>query len=318
MRRTTTFAAHADWLVWIAAGATAAVVFFLLSGGLQGAGNDPPPIPALVAKAQAPPPEITLPDPTVDIVLMVWNGLEHQSQGEWEEALDVWHSVQFAVNADQWRWIAIAQAHMALGDYEEAAGALLAAEEMEPDNAVMHYFRGVLRLEQVPHARDWYDAPIPRANYVAYQPMDVVPNSRAMYRYVARLELQRAIKFAAGVELDQPLTPEDWQSTIEFGPTVGDLLMATGADNFAARAHNILGGLLLEEGALDKAEYHIDQAAQAGMFISYSYVDLIDEFESRGYYLDAARVCSKAVGHGLTEDAAHARAMANVQRAFGW
>jgi len=227
--------------------------------------------------------------------------------------------LQLAADAEQWRYIAIAQAHLAQGQYDEATGALNAAAEIEPDNAVAHYFRGLLRLEQVPYARDWYDVQhLRRDRYVASTPMDVVPNSRPMYRYVARLELTRAIEHADAVRLDQPLTPEHWQSTMAIGPTVGDLLAATGADKFAARAHNILGGLLLEEGALDDAEYHIDQAATADMFVSFNYVDLIEAYEQRGHYLDAARVCAKAVGHGLEEDAAQARAMLNVRRTFGW
>ena len=79
---------------------------------------------------------------------MVWNALELQRKGEWEDALDVWHTVQLAPDAEQWRHIAIAQAHLALGEYDATAGALAAAEELEPNNAVMHYFLGVLRLEE--------------------------------------------------------------------------------------------------------------------------------------------------------------------------
>ncbi len=232
--------------------------------------------------------------------------------------MDVWRSFNLAYDRDQWRHVAIAQASMALGQYEEAAQALDAAEELSADNAVVHYFRGLLRLDQVDHAYDWQDAVGPAdVRYVSYVP-DVVPNSRAMYRYTARVELEQAIRLADKVKLDHPLTPDYWYSTMAIGPTVGDLLLATGADNFKARAHNVLGGLLLEEGALDKAEYHIDRAAQADMFVSFNYVDLIDEFEARGYYLDAARVCAKAVGHGLTEEAAHARAMANLRTFAGW
>ena len=319
MKRTTEFADH-NVLVWVAVAVTALAMVLFFTGRLAGLEPEPATQLGLVNDAVQPMPWPMEEDhPTVNMVLMVWQALDHQRQGEWEEALDVWYTTQLAVDTDQWRHIAMAQAHLALGQYDEAAGALLVAEEAEPNNAVMHYFRGLLRMDQVPHARDWYDAQGPsRENYVVYRPTDVVPNSRAMYRYVARLELQRAIEFAGDVELDQPLTPEPWESTIALGPTVGDLLIATGADNFAARAHNILGGMLLEEGALDRAEYHIDHAADAGMFVSYNYVDLIDEYEGRGYYLDAARVCAKAVGHGLDEDAAHKRATANIQRAFGW
>lgn len=327
MRHTTTIEGRADSNLWLAAAATALVLMFVLSGGAQGIDVEqvPATLPGQVQEVAQPMPRATFPtvdpsgEPSVDMVLRVWSALEHQRQGEWEEALDVWYTVNLAVDTDQWRHIAMAQAHLALGQYDEAAGALATAEEAAPNNAVMHYFRGLLRLEQVPHAYDWYDAQgTVRTRFVDYRPIDVVPNSRAMYRYVARVELQKAIEFANDVRLDQPLTPEYWQSTLAFGPTVGDLLLATGADNFAARAHNILGGLLLEEGALDEAEYHIDHAAKAGMFISYNYVDLISEYENRGYYLDAARVCAKAVGHGIEENAAHSRALSNVQQAIGW
>ena len=326
MKRSSTIAANHQIFFWVAVSIMTVFVLLLFGSGLGGADDRVPATLSddIVKDAQPMPPstyaespEFYAP-PAADITMLVWQALDHHSHGEWAEALDIWYSLQLAPNTQQWRQIAIAQAHLALGDYDEAAGALNAAEDLEPDNAAMHYFRGLLRLEQVPQAMDWYDAQPSRASYVAYRPTDVVPNSKAMYRYVARLELQRAIKFADTVELDQPLLPELWQSTVDFGPTVEDLLIATGADNFPARAHNVLGKLLLEEGALDEAEHHIDHAAKAGMFVSYNYVDLIDEFENRGYYLDAARVCAKAVGHGLDEQAAHQRAMENVRREFGW
>jgi hypothetical protein len=99
-----------------------------------------------------------------------------------------------------------------------------------------------------------------------------------------------------------------------LGPTVGDLLLAMGADDFAARAHNLLAPVLLETSSLEAAEMHLDAAVRGGMYVGFGYVDLIDKYEESGRYLDAARVCAKAVDHGLTEEAAHARATANLDR----
>lgn len=329
MKDTTRTAAHVEAYLLLAMFAGGLLLVFVLASGTSGANVDraPQPLPTFVDRSAEPMPgampevdaEQPSGEPSVDRVLLVWTALDHQRREEWEIALDHWRGVQLADDAEAWRYVAIAQAHLALGQYDETAEALDTAEKIEPDNAVVHYFRGLLRLEQVPHAYDWYDAVEPGpTRLAAYVPTDVIPNSRAMYRYDARMELEKAIDLAGDVRLDQPLTPAHWRSTMALGPTVGDLLLATGADNFQARAHNILGGLLLEEGALDKAEYHIDRAAKAGMFVSFNYVDLIEEYEGRGYYLDAARVCAKAVGHGMDEEAARARAAANLQASFGW
>jgi hypothetical protein len=144
-------------------------------------------------------------------------------------------------------------------------------------------------------------------------PDDVVPNSRSMYRMLARVELEKAVGLAAQVDLDEPLTPE-YDNYVALRPTVRDLLVAMDVENFPARAHNMLGPLCIEDGVLDEAEMHIDAARDAGLFVGYSYVDLVTEMEKQGHWLDAARVSAKAVDHGMDENAAHRRAMLNMQR----
>jgi hypothetical protein len=183
------------------------------------------------------------------------------------------------------------------------------------------YFVGILRLEQARYAPDYYDAlGIETIRLVAlssprdrYMPDDIVPNSRSMYRMLARVELEKAVGLADEIDLAEPLTP-DYGDYPALRPTVRDLLVAMGAENFAAQAHNMLGPMCIEDGALTDAEIHIDAARDAGRFVGYSYVDLATELEKQGHWLDAARVSAKAVGHGMDESTAHRRAMMNLGR----
>jgi tetratricopeptide (TPR) repeat protein len=256
-------------------------------------------------------------DPALDMVKLVWTVMEDHRRGEFEAALEGWNSVQFDYDTDFYRMVAIGHANLVIGNLEGAKYALSTAEEMAPNNAVVHYFLGVLRLEEAALAHDWYDAVGPtRTRFVSYVPRDVVPNSRSMYLLAARSELERAIELAPTVRLDEPLTPEAWYTTMALGPTVGDLLLAMGAENFAAKAHNLLAPMLLENGLLEAAETHLDAAVRGGMYVGFGYVDLIGEYEDRGHYLDAARVCAKAVDHGLDEKTGRQRALMNLERMY--
>jgi tetratricopeptide (TPR) repeat protein len=304
------------------AGAAAAIVLLLLMASAAAAAehampgvNAPARLPATVNLLADPLPGAAGVDPAMDMVKLVWTVMEDHRRGEFEAALEGWNSVRLDYDTDFYRLVAIGHANLAMGNLEEAKYALTTAAEMTPNHAVVHYFLGVLRMEEAALAPDWYDSIGPNATrFVAYVPREIVPNSRSMYLLAARNELERAIELAPMVRLDEPLTPDAWETTMALGPTVGDLLLAMGAEDFAARAHNLLGPILLENGALEAAEIHLDAAVRGGMYVGFGYVDLLDGYEERGRYLDAARVCAKAVGHGLEEDAAHTRAMANLDR----
>jgi hypothetical protein len=313
------------WL-WVAGVLAAIVLLLMMARSAANAerslpeANAPARLPATVQLSAEPLPGMPgeVPpgfDPAMDMVKLVWTVMEDHRRGEFEAALEGWNSLQLDYDTDFYRMVAIGHANLAMGNLEGAKYALSTADEMAPNNAVVHYFLGVLRMEEAARVHDWYDAVGPtRTRIVAYAPREVVPNSRSMYLLAARSELERAIELAPTVRLDEPLTPDAWYTTMALGPTVGDLLLAMGAENFAAKAHNLLVPILLEDGSLEAAETHLDAAVRGGRYVGFGYVDLIGEYEASGRYLDAARVCAKAVGHGLDEEAAHERAMANLDR----
>ncbi len=85
----------------------------------------------------------------------------------------------------------------------------------------------------------------------------VVPNSKSMYELAAMQELEKAVELSSNVDLQAALAPYatvpgDTELLPVVTPTVGDLLMALGADRFPARAHNMLGALCTDHGQLER------------------------------------------------------------------
>ena len=99
-------------------------------------------------------------------------------------------------------------------------------------------------------------------------------------------------------------------------PTVGDLLLATGADNYVSKAHNTLSYLHLETGALEEAERHMDEAAAGGMSIVYGYEDLGEQYARRHRHADAARAYLKAMKHGRGKVTPARKAWENLHRTW--
>ena len=95
-----------------------------------------------------------------------------------------------------------------------------------------------------------------------------------MYELAATLDFERAIELACALQLDEAIVPDRFPTSSALEPTVGDLLLALGADNFQAKAHNTLGYLFLKRGALEPAEQHMDDAVQGGLDVVYGYRDL--------------------------------------------
>jgi tetratricopeptide (TPR) repeat protein len=306
--------------LWIVVALMAAlIVLAVLQATIGAMERMPQPLSSIDMGAATPLPDLLV-DPQ-DQTLLVWDALNALHENDYEAAIAMWEGVLLRDEAEVWRQIALGSTHLAQGNVEDAAECLKLAAEIRPDNPVVNYYKGILRLEQARYAPDYYDAMgidvIRLAAYPPndrYMPDDIVPNSRSMYRMLARIELEKAAGLAGQVDLDEPLTPDYYGEYAVLRPTVRDLLVAMDAENFPARAHNMLGPICIEDGALDSAEMHIDAAREAGMFVGYSYVDLVTEMEKQGHWLDAARVSAKAVGHGMNEADAHRRAVANLRR----
>jgi len=230
-----------------------------------------------------------------DVSMKVWQAIDARHHERYDEAIVLWRGIDMPCDAEVWKHVALGQAFLASGEIEEASAALATAKTLQPEHAVVHYFLGVLRLQQAWMADEWPNAEGPRTTVlVAYTPHDVVPNTASMYRYTAMMELKKAIELAPRVHTFKSLVPDDWPTAAAMAPTVHDLLLATRADNFAAKAHNMLGDLYLQLGLLEQAEQHMDEAVTGGVSVVFGYTELAEEYENAGRHADAMRAYMKA------------------------
>jgi tetratricopeptide (TPR) repeat protein len=292
-----------ELMKWMMLLALAGALTLAFATGIAGASELRPPMsePALLPSEVA---EWALPmgveeeKPPVadeDVSLKVWRAIDAQHHDKFDEAIMLWSAVQLPCDAEVWKHVALGQAYLANGEVEEANAALAMARKLEPKNAVVHYFLGVLRLQQAWMADEWNDAERPRSTIlVAHTPDDVVPNTRSMYQLAATMELEDAIKFAPRLHSYKSLVPDDWPTAAAMAPMVHDLLLATRADNFAAKAHNMLGDLYLQRGSLEQAEQHMDEAVAGGVSVVYGYTELAEAYENGGRHSDAMRAYMKA------------------------
>jgi Flp pilus assembly protein TadD len=256
------------------------------------------------------------------LVRQLWSALAYHRGNDPAAAREVWSRIQLPYQSEAWQYVALGVTYLQEGDCEAACMAFQVAQGWEPHNPVPFYYLGIVRLTQAQRAEAWHDGVVPGdvqfVDWVAdgrvadglgrnggLNSPDVVPNSKAMYEWVAMVEFTRAIELAGNVALDQPLVATArWgghqlvPENPEAAPHVGDLLAALGADNFAGKAHNTLGSMLIERGALERAEQHLDAAAATGLTIVHGYADLGAAREAAGEHQEAVRAYMKAAAHG--------------------
>lgn len=277
------------WLAILALAATLAMFWAMRTAAAA------LPEPALLPEGiQAARPMPTAVDPNVKL----WQVIELQQAGQPEEALVMWNEVQLPHETEVWQHLAMGVAHLQLGQLDEAAEKLMLAEDLDPQNPVVHYYLGLLRLDQARQAHEWYDAIGPAIRFAAHRPHLVAPNTRGMYELVAMQELETAIANAYALDRGAILMLHNQTATLTLIPaTAHDLMVALGCDQFAGQAHNVLGAMYLDRGATDAAEEHMDAAAEAGMAVVFGYEDLGAAYEQQGRHADAARVYLKGIEH---------------------
>jgi tetratricopeptide (TPR) repeat protein len=291
--------------------AIAALLALLLATRLAGAADAPRLLPGdmnnwakpLPETAEQPFfPEVGPPLRTNDPYRVAWRILRLHRTGQIEEAMITWHRAELAPGMEAWRHVALGAAHLQAGDLDNAQEQLGIALEMEPRNAVIHYYVGLLRRAQAGHARTWPEMLLPPHLALVALPQ-VVPNTRDMYELEAMQAFQKAIALAPEMELNAALvidataTGEDRYVPM-ITPTVADLLEALGADRFPARAHNALGEMQTERGTFEEAEKHLDAAAAEQLNGEFAYRHLADALAAAKQYDDAARVYQKAFRNG--------------------
>ena len=109
------------------------------------------------------------------------------------------------------------------------------------------------------------------------------------------MEFDLAVENAAAIRLDESLVPPDGPTSVAQYPTVGDLLQAIRAARFEGVAHSQLGRLCLEQGDLERAEYHLDQSVFLGLAVPLAYENLAEQYTAMERPWDAARAYYKAM-----------------------
>jgi len=263
---------------------------------------------AAPANPQVLPPALLLPEATapavplaheVPLATQVRGILQLHRTGELEAAVDAWVKIRLPYEVDVWRDIARAEALLELGRWEEASPLLTNAEERAPKNAIVHYYLGLLRLEQAARAGNWNDAIGPtNIRLAAYAPLVVLPHPRDLYELMAMEELEMALKLAANATWDEVLVAADPADDPANVLHVRDLLAVLGAKELKANAHNVLGTLCIEHGQAERAEAHLLAAVATGANVGDGFRALGRLYELEGRPYDAAHAYALAIKHG--------------------
>jgi tetratricopeptide (TPR) repeat protein len=318
-----TYHRNAREAIWLALMAILAAALMLMIGvRLAGASEPQPPrfLPALVAEWQeavnqfrngnfvdagdrlqaieyrvAPWMPIEIP---VDRGLALWNVLATQARGRFDQAIRDWEQTELPDSTRAWKHIAIAAMYLENGRNDEAAEELAMAQLHEPDNAVVHYYLGILHIRQAEQPIEWPDyIRTSNVRLVAHDP-SVVPNTKGMYELAATSDLERAVDAAGCLDRGLALIPATWTTEPALRPTVADLLLGMGATDFEANAHHMLGYLFIERGALEAAEEHLDRTNELGVRVPFVFNELGELYEDHGRHADAARAYLKGVRNG--------------------
>jgi tetratricopeptide (TPR) repeat protein len=226
---------------------------------------------------------------------MLWAILEMHRAEEYDAAIRAWNELTLPPETEVWKLIALAQASIATERLNQAEELLGRALELQPENALAFYFRGILRMQQARHAYDWPgELGSPRIRLALLTPRQIVPNTKSMYEFAATIDFEWSIEFSRFVPIDEGLLSDCCSAEPYFEPTVADLLRALGAEDLEAKAHNTLGTLFLERGALELAEQHLDRAAQGRLEVASGYRELVVKYQACGRHLDALRAGLKA------------------------
>jgi len=137
-----------------------------------------------------------------------------------------------------------------------------------------------------------------------------------MLRLAAMMEFDLAVENAAAIRLDESLVPPDGPTSVAQYPTVGDLLQAIRAARFEGVAHSQLGRLCLEQGDLERAEYHLDQSVFLGLAVLLAYENLAEQYTVMERPWDAARAYYKAMEHSVAPSANARRVLEGVWNGF--
>lgn len=245
----------------------------------------------------------------------VWLALSAQAGQRPEAALERWLGARLPPETAVWRDVARAAALIETGRLEAAGAVLSAAEDNAPENPLVHYYRGLWRLEQAARQREWPEHLRTAARLVSTsdEGAQFAPLRSCVQELAAIAALEQALATSAGLDLHQPLLPARWPLESRYLPTVTDLLQALGAEQFEATAHLTLGQLFLERSNLELAEEHFDAARGLGAQIVFGYGELTEAYAQVGRHAAAVRTGVKSLALGVSEPGEATRLLENLQ-----
>lgn len=259
----------------------------------------------------------------------LWNVIEAHDAGSLEQleyAIAFWRHIPLPEESQIWRHVAEGVAHLQCGRFNESENALLIAQHLDNNNAVVHYFIALLRLEQAEAMGQKADAPAIHGRDVTGTPLSNGNFRYLRFRYeieaIAALEL--VVRYANDVELGIPLAAASPIVTVPYpapdpvaAPQVQDLIHALGGDNYVGKAHGLLAHLYIDRGLPVQAEEHTDGALSFGIAVPYGYRWIGRLYEEQGRSKDALRVFTKATKGGDVLAAPGSTPEENLQRRFG-
>ena len=176
--------------------------------------------------------------------------LEEHRAGRFARVIDRWRVLELPADAEVWRYIGLAVAHRSRGDLAAAELRLTEAVAIEPENAVGHYFLGIVKLDLAELSRDWPDSRLPRPSVRlagGTQPESSVSKTRSRYELEAEQSFRLAVRYAPHLRLARPLVP--WEPVVQApfplpkpsaAPTLEEFLTAWDAAHFECDAHRRL------------------------------------------------------------------------------
>lgn len=284
-----------EWFKWLVITMMALLISMMLATNATGESPDavdiPERLPAEVEQ-RARPMET---EPQLSPAELAWQALQNLNEGNATLGLKQLRGLPLPPEIEVWRQCAISVVHLERLDLELAEESITLAAAIDSENPVVEYLKALLSLERA------FESSQPKIRLAVFGPStpDV---ERRLLEDVAMRHLLRSIALADRVDLSLPLLPASWEISGAcmpvVPPTVEDLLVATGTDNFVGKAHNLLSDLYFTRGELRQAESHMDAAHATGIRILYGYGELGDAYAAQGLELDAIRAYTKAIKQG--------------------
>jgi hypothetical protein len=221
-----------------------------------------------------------------DPALRMWAGMAAHRVGDRTAAIRHWQAVWYdeapLSDAGVWPAVALAAAHLELGQPQQAARFIVPLERGDfgpeaADHPVVSFHAALVYERLATAAPDFLDAvdeslagivsPCLASSDAGFL---VSPNSRSWLFFLTKRALQRTIRGARSVDWTAPLVLESATVEPSLAPTVAELLEAIGAADFGSKARGKLRALEFFKSQPKRSlePYDVPESIQRGRLIA--------------------------------------------------